>query len=229
MSFLKKKISFFIYKAIVWVLFYVCLFFFRIETEGKEKVIKWKKENKTSYVAVSRHKSFWDPIFMPIAFGTSEETMMNYVAKKELSGLLNLIPISKEFITFIDRKKTRKSTIEKSSDLLTKGTNLAIFPEGTTIPERKEMKRGIILIIRRAQEKMKKKIPIFPLNIKSIGPYGKPEGKWYYYLLRKVKIKMKIGPPLFLEDLEREIGKNLKQKDKEKEMVRLILEKTDQI
>jgi 1-acyl-sn-glycerol-3-phosphate acyltransferase len=221
MSSLKNRIPFFPYKVIVWILHYVCLFFFKIEIKGREKVIEWKKKNRIAFVAIARHKSYWDPIFLSVAFGASDYTIMNYVTKKELSKFLGKIPFAKNYITFIDREKTKKSTIENSSNLLAKGVNLAVFPEGTTIPERKKMNRGIIFLIKKAEEKIKRKIPIFPLNIKTEGPYGNPEGKWYLYLLRRVKVELRIGDPIFLEDI--------KGKDKGKEMVKIILEKTDQI
>jgi len=91
------------------------------------------------------------------------------------------------------------------------------------------MKRGVLLIIKKAEQRTNKAIPIFPLNIKIIqGQYGKPKGKWQDYVLRKVKIELRIGEPIFIEQLEELINQNLLRKDKEEEMIRMLLEKVDQ-
>jgi len=223
-------IPFLFYKVVVWFLHYICFFFFRIKIQGRGKVLEWKKKNKMPFIAVARHQSLWDAILMPVAFGGLKETMMNYVAKEELSRFLKFIPFSGVYLTFVNRRQVRKSIIERSINLLVQGINLGIFPEGTTIPDFKEMNRGIIVIARKAQNKILEQIPIFPLNIKIIqGHYGKPKGKWIDYLLRRIRIELRIGEPIFLEELEKLIGRDLLGKEKEKEMVKLLLKQADQI
>jgi 1-acyl-sn-glycerol-3-phosphate acyltransferase len=231
MSSLKSiNIPLIFYETMVWLLHCICLFFFRIEIQGREKVIEWKKKNKIAFVAIARHRSLWDAGLMPVAFGGSRYTIMNYVTKVELSRFFRLIPFSGTYLTFINREKVGKSIIKKSIGLLVKGINVAIFPEGTTIPDYKETKRGVIVIIKKAEQKLRRQIPIFPLNIKIIkGFYGKPKGRWQDYLLRKVKIELKIGEPIFLKELEKLVGQDFLRKDKEEEMVKLLLEQADQI
>ena len=226
----RDYLSFLFYKTVVWIAYHICFFFFRIKIFGREKVLEWKKKNNTPFIAVARHRSLWDAVFMPIAFGGFKETMMNYITKEELSCFFRFVPFFQTYFTFVNRKKPQKSVIEKVINLLEKGTNIGIFPEGTTIPEFKAMKRGVLLIIKKAEQRINKPIPIFPLNIKIIqGQYGKPRGKWIDYVLRKVKIELRIGEPIFIEQLGESIKQNLSRKNKEEEMIRLILEQVDRI
>lgn len=231
MSSLKSiNIPLIFYESMVWLLCRICLFFFRIKIQGREKVIEWKKKNKIAFVAIARHRSLWDAGLMPVAFGGSEYTMMHYVVKSTLKPYFRQIPFFNKFFTFINREKIKLSSIERLTNFLIQGINLAIFPEGTTIPDYKEAKRGVIVIIKKAEQKLRIQIPIFPLNIKIIkGFYGKPKGRWQDYLLRRVNIELKIGEPIFLKELEKLVGQDLLRKDKEEEMVKLLLKKADQI
>jgi len=132
---------------------------------------------------------------------------------------------------YIDRDNPGISAIKKAILSIKDGNNLAIFPEGTTIPKNKKTYGGIITIIKKVQELTNEEIPIFPLNIKTSGfPYGKPKGKWYYYLLRKVKVELRIGGPIFYRDLEKGInGKKISKSEKRKIMVRELLQRINQI
>ncbi|MFA5360616.1 MAG: lysophospholipid acyltransferase family protein [Candidatus Paceibacterota bacterium] len=220
------------YKLTDWFLQGICFLFFRIKITGREKVLNWKKKNKkTAFVAVARHRSLWDAVLMPVAFGGFQDTILNFVVKEEMRFLLSLMPFSDSYLTFIRRGKTKKATIEKLINLLVEGNNIAIFPEGSTVPEYKEMNRGVLLIIKAAEQKLRKQIPIFPLNIKVVeGFYGEPKGKWRDYILGKVRIELRIGGPIYLEDLEKLIIKqNLPAKNKAEEMVKLLLEQVDKI
>lgn len=231
MSSLKSiDIPFLFYKTMVWLLHYICFFFFRIKIQGREKVLEWKKQNKIAFVAIARHRSLWDGVLMPVAFGGSKYTMMHYVAKSTLRPYFKWIPFFGRFFSFIDRDKIEISNIKRLTNFLMQGINVAIFPEGTTVPDYKEMKRGVLFIVKNAERKLGKQIPVFPLNIKIIeGFYGKPQGRWLDYLLRKTKIELRIGGPIFLEELEKLVNQNLLGKEKEEEMVKLLLEQADQI
>lgn len=221
---------FLFYKVVIWFLYCICYFFFRIKIQGREKALKWKKQNKTAFIVIARHRSLWDGALMPVAFGGLKYTMMHYVVKSNLRPFFRWIPFFDKFFTFIDREKIEWGSIKRLTNFLMQGTNIAIFPEGTTIPDYKEMKRGTLLIIKNAEKKLNKQIPISPLNIKIIqGFYGKPKGKWLDYLLRRIKIELRIGGPIFLEELESLVNQNLLRKEKEEEMVKLLLEQTDQI
>jgi hypothetical protein len=74
------------------------------------------------------------------------------------------------------------------------------------------------------------RIPIFALNIKVKGRYGKPKGKWYYYLLRMVKIELRIGDPIFIQDLEKAVrNKKINNSQKRMREVEELLRRVDQI
>jgi len=218
------------YRMATFLLYLICRIFFRVKIFGREKLLSWRKQHHLPFVVVARHESHWDIPFLLVAFGSSLKNRLKYVAKSSLKVFFQLIPFSNNFIIYIDRDNPKKSTIEEIIKTLKDGNNIAIFPEGTTVPENKKFFGGIILIIKKVEQMTGQEIPIFALNIKTKGPYGKPKGKWYYYLLRMVKVELRIGGPIFLRDLEEVVkNKELTKSQKRTLMVEELLRKVDQI
>jgi len=218
------------YRAATYLFFLICRLFFQVRIYGREKPLSWQRQYRLPCVVAARHKSHWDIPFVAIAFRSLLKNRLKYVTKKELKVFLQLIPFSKNFIIYIDRDNPKKSTIEEIIKTLKDGNNIAIFPEGTTVPENKKFFGGIILIVKKVEQMTGQEIPIFPLNIKTRGfPYGKPDGKWYYYL-GLVKVELRIGSPVFVRDLEKAVGnKELTKSQKRAVMVEELLKKLDQI
>jgi len=218
------------YRMIAFLLYLICRMFFRVKIFGQEKPLRWRKQHRLPFVVVARHQSHWDIPFLAVAFGSSLKNRLKYIAKNELKVFFQLIPLSNHFIIYINRDNAKKSGIEKAIKTLKDGNNIAIFPEGTTVPENKRFFAGIILIIKKVEQMTGQEIPIFALNIKTKGPYGKPKGKWYYYLLRMIKAELRIGGPIFLRDLEEVIeNKELANKEKRALVVEELLRRVDQI
>jgi 1-acyl-sn-glycerol-3-phosphate acyltransferase len=218
------------YRMVTFLFYLICRIFFRVKIFGREKPLRWRKQHRLPFVVVARHQSHWDIPFLAVAFGSLLKTRLKYVAKNELKVFFQLIPLSNHFIIYINRDNPKKSDIEKTIKTLKDGNNIAIFPEGTTIPKNKKFFGGIILIIKKVEQMTGQEIPIFALNIKTKGPYGKPKGKWYYYPLRMVEAELRIGGPIFLRDLEEAIeNKELANKEKRTLMVEELLRRVDQI
>ena len=215
------------YRIVTYLLYLICRIFFRVKIFGREKPLSWQKQHHLPFVVAARHKSHWDIPSLAVAFGSSLK--IKYVAKNELKVFLQLIPFSNHFVIYIDRDNPKKSDIEKTIKTLEDGNNIAIFPEGTTVPENKKSFGGIILIVEKVEQITGQKIPIFPLNIKTKGPYGKPRGKWWRYLIRQVKIELRIGGPIFLQDLEKAVNGKVSKKQRRNTMVEELLRKVDQI
>ena len=219
------------YKIVTYSLFLIFRLLFQVRIYGQEKPILWRKQHKLPFLVAACHKSYFDPAFLPVAFGSSPESRLKCLAKNELKIIFQFVPFSGRFMIYINRDNPGVSTIKKAILSVKEGNNLAIFPEGTTIPRNKKTYGGIIEIIKKIKELTNKEIPIFPLNIKTSGfPYGKPNGKFYYYLLRKVKVELRIGNPVFYRDLEKVVkNKELANNKKRAIMVKELLRRINQI
>ena len=219
------------YRIVTYLLFLISRFLFQVRIYGQEKPILWRRQHKLPFLVAACHKSYLDPGFLPVAFGSSPETRLKCFAKNDLKIIFQFIPFSNRFMIYIDRDNPGIGDIKKAILSVRDGNNLAIFPEGTTVPENKKTYGGIIGIIKQVKKLTNKEIPIFPLNIKTRGfPYGKPKGKWYYCLLRKVKIELRIGCPVFYRDLEKVVnGKEISKKQKRSMMVAELLRRINQI
>lgn len=225
MSSFKKSMGTFFYRSLMIILQLITRLLFRLEISGLNEFYSWCEKNKKPLIIIARHKSQWDPIIIGSAISYQKDIRPVYLTKHEMKRYFRFIPCSENHVIYLNRKQTRTSTFKKIFRAIIRGKEIVIFPEGTTIPEKKSPHRGVIDIL----EKFKKQdIPIFPLNIKAIGPYGKPRGKWYYYLLRKAKINLRIGQPIFLKDLERRV-KGLNDKESKIAMVELLLKESDKI
>jgi len=219
------------YKIVTYSLFLLFRLLFQVRISGQEKPLLWRKQHQLPFVVAACHKSYFDPAFLPVAFGSVLESRLKCLAKKELKIIFQFVPFSSRFMIYINRDNPGVSTIKKVILSVKQGNNLAIFPEGTTIPRNKKTYGGIIEIIKNVQKLTNKEIPIFPLNIKASGfPYGNPNGRFYYYLLRKVKIELRIGDPIFYRDLEKAVkNKELANNKKRAIMVKELLRKINQI
>jgi len=228
---IKKSLNLFywiFYAVANFLLYPVVLVFFKVRIYGYRKFLDWRKNHKNSFIVIARHKSFWDVTFPSVAFGSKPENLLNYIAKANIGRYLRFIPFLNNYVIYVDRENFKVSTFKKIIKILKEGGNIAIFPEGTTVPQSKKPNRGVIQIIRKAEKLTNEEIPIFPLNIKAKGPYGKPKGKWFYYLLGKVKIELRIGNPIYLKNLEsRARSKNLFDKNQEKMIVEKLLREID--
>ncbi len=218
------------YRIATYLLFLLCRIFFQVRVSGREKPLNWQKQHRLPFMVVARHQSYWDAAFLPVAFGSSRKNRLKYVAKNDLKAFFQLIPFLNHFIIYINRDNPKKSAIKEIIKTVKDGVSVAIFPEGTTVPDNKKFFGGIVLTVKKVEQTTGQKIPIFALNIKTKGQYGKPKGKWYCYLLRMVKVELRIGGPFFIQDLEKAIrNKELNKSQKRMMMVEELLKRVDRI
>lgn len=203
--------------------------FFRIRIYGQEKILSGEKQSNLGSVFIARHWSCWDPVLLWAIFWKLQYNKIRCVAKDNLRTLFKCIPCLSFFAIFINQKNTKKSTVKEMIDLIKEGVSIAIFPEGTVVPRYKKVGGLVSLIVEKVEKTANQKIPVFPLKIEAEGPYGKPEGKWLCYLFRKVKIKVKIGDHISLEDLEEMLNNKENKKKKRKAIVKELLSIADKI
>jgi 1-acyl-sn-glycerol-3-phosphate acyltransferase len=172
--------------ALITLLCYAALkMFFRIRIIGRENIGR-----DDGYIAVARHRSYWDIPVMAVAIGIRRR--VHFISRKGLMrGNLLIQPIIRTFSTIIDRENFGRGDFRKMLAAMKQERLIGIFPEGTT-KERVDAKAGAV---RFAQLTGKR---ILPVNIVSDGPYP-PE-----YPFRFPRLTVSVGVPFDVSELNRE-------------------------
>lgn len=129
---------------------------------------------------------------------------MGFIAKKEILGK-PIFPYWMQEIkcVFLDRENPREAvkTLNKASEYLKDGYSLTLFPEGTRSKDGQigEFKKGSLKIATKTPQ-----VPIVPVAIE--GTYKAFEE---FKRFRSAKVKMKVGKPIYLENLSPEEKKDL--------------------
>ncbi len=227
------SVVFQVYGLVFYLLAWI---FFRVRVYGQKKILSGEKQNNLGSIFVARHSSCWDPVLLAAGFWKLQfrhiflYNTIRYVAKDNLRTLFKCIPCLTSYVIFINQKNTKKSTIKKMIDLLREGVSIVIFPEGTVVPKDKRVGGLVSLVIEQIKKTTNQKISVFPLKIEAEGFYGKPEGNWLGYLLRKVRVKLKIGDRVLLDDVEKMISKEVVlNKHRREEIVTELLNIADKI
>lgn len=172
-------------------------------------------------IFVARHRSYWDIVCIIVAMGASLTCQTKYVAREGI-GLLQCFPFLKGFSILINPRRPQRSSLRKMIATLQSGKNLVIFPEGTTLPDKKKYHRGLIFLVKGAQAATTQSIPITLLDIQASGAYGKPKGKWWRYLLGQARVTLTIKDSFFLKDLK--IPNCSSKKEKSSLLIEKVLE-----
>ena len=169
--------------AFIVILFAVALKVrFRIRIRGRENIDK-----SAEYIAVARHRSYWDIPVVTVAFGMFNR--VHYIARRGLMrGLPILLPIIRIFSTFIDRENFGKSDYRRMLAAMKQERLIGLFPEGT-IHERADVKAGVIHFGQLTGKR------ILPVNIASSGAYP-PRSPF-----RFPKLTVTIGESFAVSDL----------------------------
>ena len=190
-----RPVSFFGLK--VWATLFHTLTGVRYYSHGKEHLKKYP-----AYIYVSNHTSFLDvpalPLFIPGQFRP--------LGKKELLKIPVLGWIVKTVCVIVDRSdaQSRKESIVKLKGLISQGTSILIYPEGS-------MNRTELLLrpfydgaFRIAIETQ---TPILPMVVINAGNLFRP-GTAY---IKAGKIQVKFGEPISTAGLEIKDAPALKQ------------------
>ena len=120
-----------------------CMVFFRLRTFGMDNIPK-----KGAFILISNHQSFLDPVFCggppvrPMNFLARDTLFKNWFFGPLISSV-NAIPLK--------RDQADLTAMRTVINLLKKGRNLCLFPEGTRTPDGKiyPLKPGFGLLARR--------------------------------------------------------------------------------
>ncbi len=172
--------------ALIASLCYVALkVFFRIRITGRENIAE-----DTGYIAVARHRSYWDIPVLVVAVGIFRR--VHFISRKGLMRGIPLIqPIIRTFSTIIDRENFGRDDFRKMLTAMKKERLIGIFPEGTT-KRRADAKAGAVRFAKMTGKR------ILPVNIISDGPYP-PE-----YPFRFPRLTVSIGESFDVSELGRD-------------------------
>jgi len=151
---------------------------------------------------IANHQGIYDIIEMIAVMPKT----MGFIAKKEMLGK-PIFPYWMEQIkcVFLDRENPREAikTLNKASEYLKEGYSMTLFPEGTRSKDGQigEFKKGSLKIATKTPH-----IPIVPVAIE--GTYKAFEENKRF---RSTKVKMKVGKPIYIEELSQEDKKDLAQ------------------
>jgi len=169
--------------AIVVILCLVALkVFFRIRIRGKKNFDK-----RCEYIAVARHRSYWDAPVLAVALGVFNR--VHFISRKGLMhGNLLVRPIIRMFSTIIDRDNFGKNDFRRMLAAMKRERVIGMFPEGTT-REQADVKAGTIYFAKLTGKR------ILPVNIIATGPY--PPN----YPFRFPRLTVSIGESFCVSDL----------------------------
>ena len=163
--------------------------FFRFRIKGRDNV----RPDET-YVAVARHRSYWDILVVAAALGVRNR--IHFIARKGLLKAVPLVqPIIRAYSTVIDRDNFGLKDFRLMLDAVKRERLVFIFPEGTT-RSRVDAKGGAVYFALAAGKR------ILPINIQAVGPYP-PR-----YPFRFPQLTVSIGKPLDPSELETETAAN---------------------
>jgi 1-acyl-sn-glycerol-3-phosphate acyltransferase len=180
---LKRGLKNGLYALVTCSLAVVVKIFFRCRVVGRENV-----RRDGSYIAVARHRSYWDIPFMAVALGTRNP--VHFIARR---GLMKSNPIVRlairAYATIIDRESFTKADFRRMLEAVRRERVVGLFPEGTT-KRRVDAKAGAVHFASLANKEF------LPVNIKPRGPYP-PK-----YPIRFPRVTVSIGAPFGVSDLD---------------------------
>jgi len=185
-------IIYFLFQKILWAPFrLIFLLFFNFEVEFKDNL----EELNSPLIIASNHSSWIDPFLVSVAFPLRLRIFpVRYACwHKHYYKLLNFIPLVLFGSFPIKKKIGLEESLKIPLNILRKGGTVGIFPEERRFHRGRHRKgrRGAAYLAVRTN------IKIIPVKIEepaSISFKG--------FILRKYKVKIKIGSPFFLPSQE---------------------------
>lgn len=209
MSFrLKSGLKTGIYSLTTWLLAVLLKVLFRVRVAGRENV-----RREGSYIAIARHRSYWDIPMMAVALGARNR--VHFIARR---GLMRSNPIVRAAIsgysTIIDREKFTKADFRKMLEAFKRERLIGLFPEGTT-KRRVDAKAGAVHFALLSNKEF------LPLNIRATGPYP-PK-----YPFRFPRVIVSIGRPFPASELDGDGGAEEARSERYRRMSLRLMERVD--
>ncbi len=196
------------YAFLVVVLFVVAKLLFRLRVRGRANF-----DRHGEYIAVARHRSYWDIPVFAIALGAWNR--VHFIARKGLmKGNVLVQPVIRAYATIIDRERFSKSDFRRMLEAIRRERLVGIFPEGTT-RKRVDAKAGAIHFATVTGK------PLLPVNIRAEGPYP-PK-----YPLRYPRVTVSIGAPVSVDDLAVGIDPEAPRSERYRQLSDRLMDRVD--
>lgn len=157
-------------------------------------VVRGRAHLRTRGILVAPHRSYWDIFVLAAACGPHRR--VTFLAREGLLRNPVFAPFVWAFAVAIDRESFGVDDFRRTLAAASRARVLGIFPEGTTRPGA-QPKPGAIRLAERLDR------PLIPVNIVACGPY--PPTRCLRIPMRFPRIEVRIGPPVFVEDLGRDL------------------------
>jgi len=196
------------YALIVGLLYIVLKLAFRLRVRGKRNA-----RRDGQYIAVARHRSYWDAPALAIALGAWNR--VHFIARKGLmGGNAVLAGIIRYYSTIIDRENFGRADFRRMLEAIKHERLVGIFPEGTT-KHRTDAKAGAIHFAALTDKKL------LPVNIEAAGPYP-PR-----YPFGFPRLSVSIGQPVAVAELEADLGPQVSRSERYRVMSERLMERVD--
>ena len=173
------------YTLVSLILLVVTKALFGLRVRGREIV-----ERGRGYIAVARHRSYWDIPLLAVAFGVRNR--IHFIARRGLMKNPIFNPLIRLYATAIDRENFTKSDFRRMLESIQREPLVGIFPEGTT-RHAVDAKAGAIHFAQLTGKEL------LPVRIAAEGPYP-PR-----YPFRFPRITVSIGRPFSVAELEADV------------------------
>jgi 1-acyl-sn-glycerol-3-phosphate acyltransferase len=196
------------YGVVVFLLHLILTALFRLRVTGRSNI-----RQGTGYIAVARHRSYWDIPMMAVALGCGNR--IHFIARKGLMKANILIqPLLRVYTTIIDRERFGKSDFRRMLSSIRRERFVCIFPEGTT-RQQVDAKAGAVYFAELAEK------AILPVNIQARGAYP-PR-----YPFGFPRVTVSIGVPIDVRALDRETRAGQPRARRLQEMSERLMEWVD--
>lgn len=169
---------------------------FRLSVQGRDNL-------REGGILVAPHRSYWDTVVLGAACGPFRR--ITFLARHGLLRNPLLGPLVRLFAVPIDRESFGIADFRRALAAGKRTRFLGIFPEGTTRPGA-EPKPGAVWFAERLDR------PLIPVNIVARGPY--PPQRFLRIPLRFPRIEVRIGSPITMAKLNRELPPDLPRSDR---------------
>lgn len=186
----------------VWVLF-------RLHVYGRERIAPDGR-----YIAVARHRSYWDILLLVMAFGWRHR--IHFIARKGLLKNPIFMPFVRMFSTTINRDNFTKTDFRRTLQSFRNERIIGIFPEGTTRGQ-VDAKAGAIRFARLTEKEL------LPVRIEARGPYP-PRYPFHF-----PRVTVSIGKAFSISDLEAEIDPTVGRAGRNFLLSKRLMERIDAV
>ena len=205
---LKSGLKIGVYSIVTWTLAVLLKVFFRFRVVGRENVAA-----DGSYIAIARHRSYWDIPMMAAAFGVRNP--VHFIARR---GLMKGNPVVRlairAYSTIIDRENFTKADFRKMLEAFKRERLIGLFPEGTT-KRRVDAKAGAVHFATLTNKEF------LPVNIRPSGPYP-PR-----YPFRFPRVVVSIGKPFSVSELDGDAPPEEARSERYRRMSSRLMERVD--